>query len=281
MPLINQNLFNKKIYICTNNWNMNKLKSMRKAIFITLIGFTLTSQAQVNRSKSLSDIINKPVKPVSNEAIVEGLKSALKVGIENAVGKLGVDNGFYHDATLKLLLPPDAKPITNNIKLIPGGQDLLNKTILSINRTAEDAVKKATPIFINAIKQMSIQDAVSILYGNENAATEYLRKTTYPGLKAAFAPNVKVSLNKPLVACASTNQTWDLLCKSYNGVANSMVGRFSKMKPVNVNLEDYVTEKALDALFIKVEEEEKAIRSDPKARITSLLQDVFGKLDKK
>ena len=254
---------------------------MKKAIFISLIGFTLISQAQVNQSKSLSDLSKSPVIPVSNEAIVDGLKSALNVGIENAVGKLGVENGFYNDASLKLLLPPDAKPITNNIKLIPGGQDLVNKTILSINRTAEDAVKEATPIFINAIKQMSIQDAVGILYGKENAATEYLRKTTYPGLKAAFAPKVKGSLNKPLVANVSTNQTWNLLCTSYNGIANSTVGRFSRMKPVNVNLEDYVTEKALDALFIKVAAEEKAIRSDPKARITSLLQDVFGKLDKK
>jgi hypothetical protein len=84
-----------------------------------------------------------------------------------------------------------------------------------------------------------------------------------------------------LVANVSTNQTWNLLCTSYNGIANSTVGRFSRMKPVNVNLEDYVTEKALDALFIKVAAEEKAIRSDPEARITSLLQDVFGKLDKK
>ena len=254
---------------------------MKITILITLISFTLISHAQVNQSKSLSDLSKSSVNPVSNQAIVEGLKSALNVGIENAVGKLGVENGFYNDATLKLLLPPEAKPITNNIKLLPGGQDLVNKTILSINRTAEDAVKEATPIFINAIKQMSIQDAVGILYGNENAATEYLRKTTYPFLKAAFAPKVKVSLNKPLVAGVSTNQTWNLLCTSYNGIANSTVGRFSRMKPVNVNLEDYVTEKALDALFIKVAAEEKAIRQDPKARITNLLQDVFGKLDKK
>ena len=128
---------------------------------------------------------------------------------------------------------------------------------------------------------MSFQDAVSILYGKENAATEYLRQNTYAELKAAFAPKVKVSLSKPLVANVSTSQTWNLLCTNYNGVANSSVGKFSRMKPVTVNLENYVTEKALDALFIKIAEQEKAIRTNPAERVTTLLQNVFGKLDKK
>lgn len=128
---------------------------------------------------------------------------------------------------------------------------------------------------------MSIQDAMGILFGKEDAATEYLRQSTYPGLKAAFAPNVKASLNKPLVVGVSTNQTWDLLCSGYNRVANSPAGRFSRMKNVKVNLEDYVTEKALDALFIKIAAEEKAIRTNPAARISALLQSVFGQLDKK
>jgi len=254
---------------------------MKKIILSFLICFAISSQAQISQLKSLTGITKNTTTPVSNDEINDGLKSSLNIGIEKAVGKLGIENGFFNDAVLKLILPPEAKPITNNIKLIPGGQDLVNKTVLALNRTAEDAVKEATPIFKNAILHMSFQDAIGILYGKENAATDYLRQNTYAELKAAFAPKVKASLSKPLVANVSTNQTWSLLCSNYNGVANSTVGKFSRMKPVNVNLENYVTEKALDALFIKIAEQEKAIRTNPTARITSLLQNVFGKLDKK
>jgi len=254
---------------------------MKKTIFILLICFTYTSQAQINQLKSLSGITGNKSLPVSNAEIIDGLKSALNTGIEKAVGTLGIENGFYNDAVLKLLLPPEAKSITNNIRMIPGGQDLVNKTVLSLNRTAEDAVKEATPIFKNAILKMSITDAVGILHGKENSITEYLRQNTFLELKAAFAPKVKESLSKPLVANMSTNQTWNLLCSNFNGVANSSVGKFSGLKPVNVNLEEYVTEKALNALFIKVAVEEKAIRTNPKARVTTLLQNVFGQLDKK
>jgi len=256
---------------------------MKKVIIIMLIGFTLIVQAhaQVNQLKSLSGISKITAPAVSNTEIISGLKSSLNVGIEKAVGKLGTENGFYNDAVLKLVLPPEAKPITGNIRLIPGGQDLMNKTILSLNRTAEDAVKEATPIFRNAILHMSVIDAIGLLNGKENAVTEYLRQNTYADLKAAFAPKVKASLSKPLVANISTNQSWNMLCSSYNGAANSTVGKFSRMKPVNVNIENYVTEKALDALFVKVAAEEKAIRTDPMARVTTLLQNVFGQLDKK
>jgi len=255
--------------------------TMKKIVLFILICLTVSCQAQLNLLKSLDGITKNSKVPVSNADITDGLKSSLDLGIEKAVGKLGIENGFFNDAVLKLLLPPEARPITNSIKLVPGGTDLMNKTILSLNRTAEDAVKGATPIFKNAILHMSIQDAVGILYGKENAATEYLRQNTYAELKAAFAPKVKVSLSKPLVANVSTNQTWNLLCSNYNGVANSTVGKFSGMKPVTVNLENYVTEKALDALFIKIAEQEKAIRTNPAERVTALLQNVFGKLDKK
>ena len=254
---------------------------MKKVLFFCFIGFALNSFAQINQLKSQLGLNKITGSTISNEENVSGLKNSLNLGIEKAVGKLGVENGFFNDAVLKLQLPPEAKSITNNIKLIPGGQDLVNKTVLSLNRTAEDAVKEATPIFKKAILNMSITDAVGILFGKENAATEYLRQNTYNELKLAFAPKVKTSLDKPLVANVSTTQTWNMLCSNYNGVANSMVGKFSKMKPVNVNLENYVTEKALDALFVKIAEEEKAIRTNPMARVNDLLKSVFGQLDKK
>jgi len=162
--------------------------------------------------------------PVTNAENISGLKSSLDVGIEKAVSKLGIENGFLGDAALKIFLPKEAQPIIDNIKLIPGGQDLVEKAVLSLNRSAEDAVKEASPIFKNAIKSMTISDAVGILFGAENAATEYLRKTTYTDLKAAFAPKVKASLGKPLVANISTTQTWNSLSSGYNSVAKSTVG---------------------------------------------------------
>lgn len=219
--------------------------------------------------------------PVTNAENVSGLKSSLDVGIEKAVSNLGVENGFLGNATLKILLPKEAQPIIDNLKLIPGGQDLVDRAVLSLNRSAEDAVKEATPIFKNAIKSMTISDAVGILFGAENAATEYLRKTTYTDLKAAFAPKVKASLGKPFVANISTTQTWNTLSSGYNSVAKSTVGKIAGLKSVTVNLEDYATEKALDALFVKITEEEKAIRTNPVARVNDILKRVFGQLDKK
>lgn len=255
---------------------------MKKVIIMALVCLTVSCQAQLSKLTSKLNVskISSSL-GTTNDKNVAGLKSSLNIGIEKAVGKLGVENGFFNDAALKLLLPPEAKSITNNIKLIPGGQSLLNKTVLSLNRSAEDAVKEATPIFKNAILKMSITDATGILFGKENAATEYLRQNTYSQLKAAFAPKVKASLGKPLVANVSTDQTWSTLCSSYNGVANTGAGKISGMKSVNVNLENYVTEKALDALFIKIAAEEKAIRTDPAARVNDLLKTVFGQLDKK
>lgn len=226
------------------------------------------------------DLITKST-TVSDAENISGLKSSLNIGIEEAVKTLGVENGFFNDATLKLLLPPEAKPIIDNIVLIPGGQVLVDKAVLSLNRSAEDAVKEATPIFKTAITNMSITDAITILFGNDDAATEYLRQNTYSQLRDAFAPKIKTSLNKPLVANISTNETWNTLSTAYNSVASSTIGSISGLKTVNISLENYATEKALDALFVKVAAEEKLIRTDPAARISDLLQKVFGQLDKK
>lgn len=219
--------------------------------------------------------------PVSNTENIAGLKSSLEVGIEKAVSFLSIENAFYSNEALKILLPTEANQVIENIKLIPGGQDLVNKAILSLNRSAEDAVKEATPIFKNAIRNMSIADAGKILFGPDTAATAFLCQATYQELKTAFAPKVRASLDKPLVAGVSTSETWNTLTNAYNKVANTMVAKIAGLKPVNINLEEYATQKALDALFVKVAEEEKAIRTDPVARVNEILKRVFGQLDKK
>lgn len=219
--------------------------------------------------------------PVSNQDNINGLKGALDLGIDKAVSLLSKENGFYNDQLLKIVLPEEAQVIVNNIKYIPNGEAMLEKAVLSLNRAAEDAVKEAKPIFKSAIKNMSITDAAGILFGADNAATTYLRNNTYSALVSAFAPKVSASLEKPLVANISTAATWNTLTSTYNTVANSLVGQVANLKPVNVSLESYVTGKALDALFNKIAVEEKAIRTDPKERVSSILQKVFGQLDKK
>jgi hypothetical protein len=270
-------LFERKSYFC-NNYNYNIM--MKKVLFIAITCLLLTSCAELlqvaNQLSTTTAIL-----PVTNAENISGLKSSLNIGIDKAIGNLGVENGFFKDAALKLLLPKEAQPIIDNIKLVPGGQALVDKAVLSLNRSAEDAVKEASPIFKSAITNMSITDAVGILFGKENAATEYLRKTTYSQLKTAFAPKVKASLDKPLVANISTTKTWNTLSSGYNQVAGTMVGSIAGLKTVNVSLEDYVTEKALDALFVKVAAEEKSIRNNPTARVNDLLKRVFGQLDKK
>lgn len=251
---------------------------MKKLFLIALAALTLTS---CNELLQVANALGTSALPVSETENAAGLKSSLDVGIVNAVNLLGVENGFMNDALVKVLLPPEAKPIIDNLKLIPGGEDLVNRAILSLNRSAEDAVKEATPIFKKAITTMTIQDATGILFGGDYAATNYLKTKTYTDLTSAFAPKIANSLAKPLVANMSTTQSWNALTSAYNKVAASPVGMVANMKPVNVNLETYVTQKALDALFVKVANEEKLIRTDPKARVTTILQRVFGQLDKK
>jgi hypothetical protein len=254
---------------------------MKNIFYASLFMLTFSSCAELMQVVNNAAGNTNTSLPVTNAENISGLKSALNVGIKEAVENLGIENGFYQNAALKIFLPKEAQPIIDNIKLIPGGQDLIDKAVLSLNRTAEDAVKEAIPIFSTAITNMTISDAIGILFGKENAATDYLRQNTYLQLETAFAPKVKNSLGKPLVAGVSTNETWNLLSTGYNSLAGSTIGMISGLKPVNINLEEYVTKNALDALFIKVAEEEKNIRANPVARINDILKRVFGQLDKK
>lgn len=256
------------------------MKKIIHPIVFSLV-LTVTSCAELLQvANQVNTSVNSP-QSISNAENISGLKNALNVGIDQAVKNLGVENGFYKNEALKILLPKEAQPIIDNIKLIPGGQKLIDNAVLALNRSAEDAVKEATPIFVLAIKNMSIGDAKEILFGNENATTEYLRRNTYSQLQSAFAPKIKTSLEKPLLAGISTNETWNKLSSAYNSVANSGVGLVTGLKPVDIQLEDYVTQKALDALFVKIADEERNIRQNPLARVNEILKKVFGQLDKK
>ncbi len=211
--------------------------------------------------------------------IVAGLKEALIVGTNQAVDILGVTDGYYKDEAVKILLPPEADVIIENIGKIPGGQALVDDVLLRINRAAEDAATEAAPIFVNSIKSMTINDAVGILRGENDAATQYLHRTTYDQLFKLYSPRIEASLDKKLVGNVSPSQSWDALVGRWNKMANSVVGQVAGVEPVDVDLEDYLTREALDGLFLKIENEEQRIRENPAARVTDLLKRVFGSVD--
>jgi len=217
--------------------------------------------------------------PLTQNEIVAGLKEALITGTNNSVDILGAQDGYYKDELVKILLPPEADMIVDNVGKVPGGQKLLDDVLLHINRAAEDAAKEAAPIFVNSIKSMTFNDAVGILKGNDNAATSYLHKTTYDQLFALYRPKIKASVEKELVGGVSTKESWDTLVGKWNQVAGSFLGQTAGLKKVDTQLEDYLTAKALDGVFLKIAGEEKLIREDPAARVTSLLKKVFGSVD--
>lgn len=219
--------------------------------------------------------------PLTEAEVINGLKEALTTGATNAAKRLAAENGYYGDEAIKILLPDDAKMIMDNISKLPGGDKLVQDVILRINRAAEDAAKDVAPIFINSIKQMSIKDAFGILNGADNAATGYLRSTTNTELYALYKPKIQASTEKKLVGNISTKDSWVALTGKWNSLANSVAGRVANLKPVNTDLDDYLTNRALNGMYMKVETEELKIRKDVSARISPILQRVFGSLDGK
>lgn len=214
---------------------------------------------------------------LTEQEVVQGLKSALTVGTDTAVFQLNRVDGYFGDQMVKILLPTEAAIIIDNISMIPGGTELVNDLIVRINRAAEDAAGSAAPVFVNAITSMTIADAFGILNGADTAATHYLRDKTYLGLYSAFQPIIGESLSKPIVAGISANGAWVNLTTPFNELANSALGQILGLTPVNISLDDHVTKKALNGLFLKIAIEEKAIRTDPLARVNDILTKVFSK----
>lgn len=219
--------------------------------------------------------------PLTESEVISGLKEALVTGAKNSSARLSATDGYFGDAAVKILLPDEAKTIVDNISRIPGGDQLVQDVILRINRAAEDAAKDVVPVFANSITQMTIRDAFNILNGADNAATEYLKSTTYQELYNLYKPKIQASTEKKIIGNISTKDSWETLTTKWNSVANSIAGRLANLKPVNTNLDDYLTNKALAGMFLKVEGEELKIRKEASARISPVLQRVFGSLDNK
>ena len=250
---------------------------MKTRIFLSLLAiFIFTGCAEITQLAQQTLTDNRPL---TQSEIIAGLKEALIVGSEKSIGILGVTDGYYKNELVKILLPPEADIIVRNIGRIPGGEKLLEDVIMSINRAAEDAVSEAKPIFVNSITNITITDAVGILRGDNNAATQYLQRTTYNQLFDLYRPKISNSVNKKLIGNVSAGQSWDLLTGNWNELANSVVGRMAGFNPVETKLDEYLTQKALNGLFLKIEEQEALIRKDPLARVSNTLKRVFGSLD--
>lgn len=203
---------------------------------------------------------------LSKEETGKALKEALQIGAEEAVGFLSKENGYY-ESVYKVLLPEEAQKVVSRLKAVPGFGNVEQELILRLNRAAELAAVKAKPILGSAITQLSFQDAVAILMGEKNAATQYLRRTTGEALVAEFKPVIAASLDE-----VNARQYWRDAVTAYN--------KLPLVTKINTELDDHVTTKAMEGLFQLVEVKEGKIRSDVSARTSDLLRKVFAQQDK-
>ena len=203
----------------------------------------------------------------SNAQIGTALKQALQQGTVKSTNQLSAVNGFLGNAAIKIVFPPEAAKAEKALRGL-GLNQLCDNVILSLNRAAEDAAKKAEPIFLDAIKHMSLTDVTNILLGGKDAATQYFRKTTSAKLAASFKPVIQVSLNK-------------VGATKYYGDAANQYNRIPFVHKINPDISDYATQKAIDGLFYEIAIEELNIRKNIGARTTPLLQKVFAFADGK
>ena len=238
-------------------------------LLLLLLGFVFTVEAQGLKGafnklkKTASDLTGGAL---SEEDAGNGLKEALDKGIGEAVDVLSVEDGYFK-SPYKILLPEEALAVTNKLKAVPGFSNVEEDLIEKLNRAAEDAAEKAKPIFVNAIKQMTFEDALNLLMGEKDAATRYLENTTYQQLYDEFIPVIKTSLDK-----VNATEYWNKATTAYNKIPFA--------KKVNPELDDHVTNKALEGMFTLIAKKELDIRDNPAARTSELLKKVFSKQDK-
>ncbi len=236
---------------------------MRKLFVFIMIPFFMMSCDPQNFQKAM-DALNSPL---SNTEIANGLKSALDLGVGNSVDFLSAKDGYYQ-SIYKILLPQEAQTVTNKLKFIPGFEDIEEVLLQKINRAAEDAAGKAGPIFLSAIKGISFNDAMGILMGQNNAATQYLHTGTYSQLYSEFDPVIGNSMNK-----FNVEGYWSNAVNAYN--------KIPFVDKVNPDLSDHITNTALKGMFSLIEQKELGIRTDLNQRTSALLQKVFAKQDGK
>ncbi|MEM9835926.1 MAG: DUF4197 domain-containing protein [Bacteroidota bacterium] len=239
---------------------MKKLTIQLLAVVLLL---TSCTTQQIN--DTLNAVLNGGL---TSEDIGLGLKQALSIGAEKGANELARAGGYFDDMAYRILLPEEAQKVTNKLRGVPGFRDLENIVIKKINQGAEDAAKEAAPIFLDAIKQMTIQDALGILKGEKDAATQYLNRVTFDALYSKFSPVINNSLDK-----FDARKVWSDGVSAYNLIPF--------VEPVETDLGAYVTRQALNGLFKKVALKELDIRENVGARTTELLQKVFAQQDGK
>ena len=236
---------------------------MKAHLRIVLICLALIPGISFAQIKLPDLFAKKPGSGITENEAGQGIKEALLQGVTNAVLNLNKTDGFFGSEFYKMLLPPDAKKVETTLRKTGMGAQV-DKAILAINRGAEDAVAYAKPIFIEAIKEMTLMDALNIVKGPKDAATNYFREKTKQQLIIAFSPSVKSSLDKVEAT------------KHYADIMNTYNNFPTTFKKVNPDLSSYVVGKAVDALFDQIAKEEANIRENPVARTSDILKKVFG-----
>lgn len=237
-------------------------------VAIGLISLAVSCEVLDEATKVITTDSGSTTAPaLTNGEVISGLKEALNVGISNSVNLTSIQDGFFKNAAIKLPFPEDAMKVKT--KALEWGLDnQVNKFEETLNRAAEEATKEALPIFKDAILNMSIQDGFTILNGGQGAATKFLKDNTKSKLVIAFSPKVEAAISK-----VKLTDYWNPIITKYNGAMAVTGGQ--KIDP---DLNAYVTAKAIDGLFYMVEQEENKIRLDPAARVSDILQKVFGSL---
>lgn len=227
-----------------------------------LLVLTGCTTAQLNQAISDANKMLGSEQPLTTAEVGDGLKEALIKGISNGSDLVSQVDGYFKNPEIKIPFPPEVKKVEDRLRQVGFGEEV-DRFVMTLNRGAEDAAKEAKPIFISAIRQMTIEDAWGILKGQPNAATEYLKRTTSAQLREKFMPVVQNSLTK-----VNATKYYGDIVKRYNQIP--------LVEKVNPDLAGYATDKAIDGLFVMIAREEKAIRENPLERTTDLLKRVFG-----
>lgn len=238
---------------------------MKIAVFSLCLLLFFSSSSQASFLEDFFKGIQLPQnRQRDSDTTIAGLKEALSIGTNNAVLSVSKVDGYFKNEAIKILLPKNIQNIANILNKI-GYQKEVDEFILSMNRAAEKAAPKAKDIFITAIKDMTIEDAIKILNGGDTAATDYFKSKTFDKLYESFKPIISKSMNE-----VGTT-------KAYKDMTNKYISSIPFSGFEQFDLDHYVTTKALDGLFYMIALEEKKIRTDPAARVTELLRKVFGR----
>lgn len=235
---------------------------MKKILLLVLLSLSACTTTQINQAMTDANKVLNATPALTTEEVGGGLKEALINGITKGSDAVSQVDGYYKDPQIKIPFPPDVKKVEDKLRQIGMGNEV-DKFVMTLNRGAEDAAKEAKPIFIDAIKQMTINDAWSILKGPQDGATQYLKKTTTAQLKAKFSPHIQNSLDKVQAT------------KYYGDIVNTY-NKIPFVEKVNPDLNSYATDMAIQGLFVMIAKEEKNIRENPAARTTDLLKRVFS-----